>query len=118
MRPLYKLVYECKNTYDNSVNARLTSVWDQRNFESIGSAIATYTDHGALGGLSDDDHPQYLLRTDAATLTGATGIQGASGLTGATGEVGATGSQGFDGATGYTGATGIGGASGADGDTY
>jgi hypothetical protein len=64
MRPLYKLVYECKNAYTNSVNARLVSVWDLRSFESTSSALATYTDHGALGGLTDDDHPQYLLRSE------------------------------------------------------
>ena len=68
MRPLYKLVYDCKNSYTNSVNARLVSVWDQRSFESTTSAIATYTDHGALSGLLDDDHTQYLLRTDANSV--------------------------------------------------
>ena len=114
MRPLYKLVYECKASYTNSVNARLKSIWDQRSFESTVSAIATYTDHGALGGLSDDDHPQYLLRTDAVSFvgaTGATGIQGASGSTGLTGATGISGASGISGSastlTGTSLATGI-----------
>jgi hypothetical protein len=68
MRPLYKLVYDCKNSYTNSIKARLVSIWDQRSFESTTSAIATYTDHGALSGLLDDDHTQYLLRTDANSV--------------------------------------------------
>ena len=80
MRPLYKLVFDCKNSYANAVKARLVSIWDQRSFSSTVSAIATYTDHGALGGLVDDDHPQYLLRTDPANtatkLATARGING------------------------------------------
>ena len=32
-----------------------------------GSGTGGTTDHGALTGLLDDDHPQYLTRTDAAT---------------------------------------------------
>jgi hypothetical protein len=32
--------------------------------------MATYTDHGSLSGLLDDDHPQYLLRTDVSALNG------------------------------------------------
>ena len=63
-RTLYKLVFQCKTSYTNTVNARLVSVFDLRSFSSTTSAIATYTDHGALSGLSDDDHPQYLLKTD------------------------------------------------------
>jgi hypothetical protein len=108
MRPLYKLVYECKASYTNSVNARLKSIWDQRSFESTVSAIATYTDHGALGGLSDDDHPQYLLRTDAVSFvgaTGATGIQGASGSTGLTGATGPANAGPAFSAYGATGTT-------------
>lgn len=31
---------------------------------------ASITDHGALSGLSDDDHPQYALDTDVSTLSG------------------------------------------------
>lgn len=68
MRPLYKLVYECKTNYTNSVNARLVSVWDLRSFNSITTLPATLSDHGLLTGLTDDDHPQYLLRTDANVI--------------------------------------------------
>jgi hypothetical protein len=70
LRQLYKLVFQCKTSYTNTVNARLTSVFDLRSFSSTTSAMATYTDHGSLSGLLDDDHPQYLLRTDVSALNG------------------------------------------------
>ncbi len=42
-----------------------------------GGGVGGVTEHGALSGLSDDDHTQYLLRTDAISgfvpYTGATG---------------------------------------------
>lgn len=68
LRQLYKLVYQCKTSYTNTVHARLASIFDLRSFSSTTSAMATYTDHGSLSGLLDDDHPQYLLRTDTNAL--------------------------------------------------
>jgi hypothetical protein len=59
MRVLYKMVYDCKDAYSNYVKARLVSLWDLRNFQSVASVSATVADHGLLTGLSDDDHPQY-----------------------------------------------------------
>jgi hypothetical protein len=70
LRQLYKLVFQCKTSYTNTVNARLASIFDLRSFSSTTSAMATYTDHGSLSGLLDDDHPQYLLRTDVSALNG------------------------------------------------
>lgn len=83
-RLLYKLVYQCKTSYTNAVHARLVSIFDLRSFSSTTSAIATYTDHGSLGGLLDNDHPQYLLRTDLPTTnTGtATKLQTARNING------------------------------------
>lgn len=69
MRPLYKMVYDCKNSYSNFVKARLVSLWDLRSFQSIASIPATVSDHGMLTGLTDNDHPQYLLTADAGTGT-------------------------------------------------
>lgn len=70
LRQLYKLVFQCKTSYTNTVKARLASIFDLRSFSSTTSAMATYTDHGSLSGLLDDDHPQYLLRTDVSALNG------------------------------------------------
>ena len=39
-----------------------------------GSAFGPITDHGALAGLGDDDHPQYLLATSATTTPTASKI--------------------------------------------
>ena len=61
-RPLYKVVYQCADTYTNSVNARFVGVYDLRRVVSAGESIPTtpVSDHGSLTGLSDDDHTQYL----------------------------------------------------------
>lgn len=61
-RPLYKLVYECKNSYTNTPNARLVSVTDLRSIMSGGFGIPTVpvSDHGNMTGLGDDDHTQYF----------------------------------------------------------
>lgn len=69
MRPLYKMVYDCKSSYSNFVKARLVSLWDLRSFQSIASIPATVSDHGALTGLTDNDHPQYLLSASAGSGT-------------------------------------------------
>lgn len=66
MRQLYRVVYECKTSYTNTPSARITSIWDLR-VTTTASTNVTTGDHGSLTGLADDDHPQYLLRTDAAS---------------------------------------------------
>jgi len=51
---------------------------------SGGSGAVSVTDHGALTGLLDDDHPQYLtpIRGDARYLTSARILTAGNGLTG------------------------------------
>lgn len=73
-RLLYKVVFKA-----NSLHGILTSVWDLRQLSATTPSAAIGSDHGLLSGLGDDDHPQYLLRTDAAiaaitsgTINGAT----------------------------------------------
>ncbi len=41
-----------------------------------GNAGAALTDHGALQGLGNDDHPQYLLVDGSRALTGALNVRG------------------------------------------
>lgn len=69
-RPLYKLIYEVKDSYTNAIKAALRGVMDVRTISSsgVGTSAAQVNDHGSLTGLSDDDHPQYLneTRADAA----------------------------------------------------
>ena len=64
-RPLYKIIYECKNSYTNTPSARITDVIDLRSVVSSeqGVGATPVSDHGSMTGLSDDDHTQYL--TDA-----------------------------------------------------
>lgn len=65
-RPLYKLIFET-NSFTNTPNARLRSIIDIRQLESGGVGQAIGTDHGALSGLGDDDHLQYLHTTENRT---------------------------------------------------
>jgi hypothetical protein len=61
-RPLYKVIYECKNSYTNTPSARMTDIIDLRNIISSESGVPStpVSDHGSMTGLADDDHPQYL----------------------------------------------------------
>jgi len=44
--------------------------------DSLGGGGGGVTDHGALTGLADDDHPQYLLASGARAMTGALAMGG------------------------------------------
>jgi hypothetical protein len=61
-RPLYKIIYECKDSYSNTPSARFTSIVDLRSVIAADQGIGTtpVSDHGSMTGLSDDDHTQYL----------------------------------------------------------
>jgi hypothetical protein len=73
-RPLYKIIYECKNSYTNTPSARITDVIDLRSIISSdqGVGATAVSDHGSMTGLSDDDHPQYLLADGTRTATSLT----------------------------------------------
>ena len=70
-RPLYKLIYQCNDTYTNSVNARFVGVYDLRRVTSAGESIPAtpVSDHGSMTGLGDDDHSQYVHLSVARTIT-------------------------------------------------
>ena len=71
-RPLYRLVFQCADSFSNAVKASLVSITDIRSIAAAGVAASLITDHGNLSGLSDDDHPQYLsVDTVRSTLTAA-----------------------------------------------
>lgn len=65
-RPLYKLIFQV-DAYGNAVSARLRSLIDIRQVGSAGTGQAIGADHGALSGLGDDDHLQYLHATSDRT---------------------------------------------------
>ena len=69
-RLLYKVVFKA-----NSTHGTLTSVWDLRQLSATTPSAAIGSDHGLLSGLVDDDHPQYLLRTDANSIVYGNVIQ-------------------------------------------
>ncbi len=57
---LYRLVMQTKNTFGGSKKAKIVDITDLRGSQ-VSGASAVASDHGALGGLADDDHPQYVL---------------------------------------------------------
>jgi hypothetical protein len=59
-RPLYKVIYQYKDGFANSVKSSTVAVYDLRSISSAGVAAALVQDHGNLSGLGDDDHAQYL----------------------------------------------------------
>ena len=72
-RPLYKIVYQYKNVYTNSVKSSIVGVYDLRSIIAGGGVPTTaVSDHGSLTGLADDDHPQYLLADGTRTANSIT----------------------------------------------
>ena len=84
-RPLYKIIYECKDSYTNTPHAAIVGVEDLRSVISAGQGVSAtaVSDHGSMTGLQDDDHTQYLLADgtrSAANLT-VSGTTTTTGLT-------------------------------------
>lgn len=72
-RPLYKIIYQYKTSYANTIKVSTISVYDLRSISAAGVAAALVQDHGNLSGLGDDDHAQYLhvssVRSPSAAVT-------------------------------------------------
>jgi hypothetical protein len=68
-------IIECRDSYTNSYNARITSTADgfdfvdHRRSEKTGVGGST-NHHGNLTGLLEDDHTQYILADGTRALTG------------------------------------------------
>jgi hypothetical protein len=79
-RPLYKIIYECKDSYSNTPSASFTSIVDLRSVIAADQGIGTtaVSDHGSMTGLSDDDHTQYLNDTRHNSLDHSTALGTAS----------------------------------------
>lgn len=72
-RPLYRIVYQTSTAYANTPKTRFTGISDLRatGGTSGGGIAITAVDHGALTGLTDDDHPQYILADGTRAFTGS-----------------------------------------------
>ena len=67
-RPLHKIVYQTSTAYANTPKSRIVAVYDLRTILPSGGVTSTpVSDHGALTGLGDDDHLQYLTSPRADT---------------------------------------------------
>lgn len=56
---LYQFIMQ--DSSGGTTNALITNIIDYRGSSLKGNSIASATDHGSLSGLTDDDHPQYIL---------------------------------------------------------
>lgn len=75
LRPIASVLFQTNLTYTNAVNARVVTTNTGENYvdwrsETISRVAVSTSDHGALAGLSDDDHPQYLLADGTRALSG------------------------------------------------
>ncbi len=74
-RPLHKIVYQTSTSYANTPKSRFVHVYDLRSILPTGGVTSLpVTDHGALTGLGDDDHLQYLTSPRANTWLGTKSI--------------------------------------------
>lgn len=73
--PVATIILQTNNGYGNSLKSRIVSTdagdnyvdWRGSGLKATGGSIA---DHGALAGLSDDDHVQYALVDGTRSFTG------------------------------------------------
>lgn len=79
MKIIGTVIFQTKDTYTNSVKARIVSTDEGDDYVDWRTALlspsAPAGDHGALAGLGDDDHTQYALlagRSGGQTLIGST----------------------------------------------
>lgn len=79
-RPLYKIIYECKDSYSNTPHAAFVGVEDLRSVTSAGQGVSAtaVSDHGSMTGLQDDDHTQYLTNARHDALDHTTALSTAS----------------------------------------
>ncbi len=65
MKPIGSVIFQTSDSYANAVKARVIETDSGDNYiDWRGSTLAqgvAAADHGSLGGLSDNDHPQYSL---------------------------------------------------------
>jgi len=89
--PIATVIYRHSASMSNGVEAATQSTLGGGNFidwrfTSVSGSSTSVNDHGALSGLSDDDHPQYLLTSGGVvsgnlTLQGYNTVQGAIEMT-------------------------------------
>lgn len=75
-RPLWKIIWQTDSTYTNTPKARIAAVYDIRQLSSTGVSGIVQSDHGALTGLSDDDHLQYVHTSVDRTISANHNITG------------------------------------------
>lgn len=67
--PVATVIFQTKDSYGNAIQAKIVTTPTGANYvdwrgANLKSSTAGILDHGALSGLSDDDHPQYYSDVD------------------------------------------------------
>jgi len=71
LKPIWKLIYRCRDGYANSVNAYIYEYADLRNTAPIPGTGFVATDHNSLAGRSEpDSHPATAISADTSAFAG------------------------------------------------
>ena len=73
LKPIATVIFQTANAYGNAVQSRVRSTGTGDDYidwrtSPISPGGGVVTDHGSLGGLGDNDHPQYALAGAAGGL--------------------------------------------------
>jgi hypothetical protein len=99
MSPVATVIFQSSTGYSNTVKTRIRTTSDGYDYIDLRDANITsagaiaVTSHGALTGLANDDHTQYVLSNGTRAITGSQIVSGS--LT-VTGSLRVTGSDFFD----------------------
>ena len=72
--PIATFIFQTSTSYGNAVKARIRTTAEGGDYidwraNTLSPSSVSLTDHGNLTGLGDDDHPLYLLASDATDRT-------------------------------------------------
>jgi len=75
IRPVGTVIFQTNLSYASAINARVRTTDEGDDYidwrsDSVSRAVISTTQHGALTGLLDDDHTQYILADGTRAFTG------------------------------------------------
>lgn len=75
---LYRVIFQTATSMSNTPSASIAAVDDFRQIPTSSVGATASADHGALAGLLDDDHPQYIRADGTRPFTGDQSLGGNS----------------------------------------
>ncbi|GIU69058.1 MAG: hypothetical protein KatS3mg002_0294 [Candidatus Woesearchaeota archaeon] len=67
---LYRIIYKTSSGYATTIKARIAQIDDYRSVSSLPTTAFVASDHGALSGLADPDHPASAIYTNTTNFNG------------------------------------------------